>query len=60
MSHLLTVRQVCERLHLSKPTVYELLNSGQLKSLTIGRSRRIPEDVLDEFVAERLTADGAR
>ena len=47
---LLTVRETAERLSLSKQTVYVLINSGQLRSVSIGRARRIPESAIEEFI----------
>lgn len=51
---LLTVAQVCDVLHVSKPTLYQLLRDGHLASLTIGRSRRIPQSSVEDFIAQRL------
>jgi excisionase family DNA binding protein len=55
---LLTVNDCCRRLQLSRPTVYELINSGELRSICFGRARRIPARALEEFVARRLDAAG--
>jgi excisionase family DNA binding protein len=54
---LLTVAQVCERLQISRPTFYGLLRSGRLKSLTIGRARRVPLAALEAFIAGSLRED---
>jgi excisionase family DNA binding protein len=54
---LLTVAQVCKRLQISRPTFYGLLRSGRLKSLTIGRARRVPLAALEAFIAESLGED---
>jgi excisionase family DNA binding protein len=51
---LLTVRESCERLGISHPTLYNLLNSGQIKSLKIGRARRVPSTEVDAFVRRQL------
>lgn len=48
---LLTVKDVAERLAISRGKVYELVYSGQIKSLAIGRSRRIAPIALSEFIA---------
>jgi excisionase family DNA binding protein len=48
---LLTVPQVAELLSLSRSKVYELLASGALESVTIGRARRVPHAALETFVA---------
>jgi excisionase family DNA binding protein len=47
---LLTVPEVMSRLHLSRSTVYQLLRTGRLRSVTIGRARRIPTDALDAYL----------
>lgn len=52
---LLTVPEVMDRLHLSRQSVYTLIGRGELASITIGKSRRIPESALAEFVNERIS-----
>jgi excisionase family DNA binding protein len=39
-----TVPQVCKMLQCSKSTAYELLKSGQLKRLKIGKKTLVPAD----------------
>ncbi|MEO3752532.1 helix-turn-helix domain-containing protein [Streptomyces sp. B6B3] len=51
---LLTVDQVAVRLQVSRWTVYNLIRSRELVSVTIGRSRRISEDALRDYI-NRLT-----
>lgn len=46
----LTVEQAAKALQLGKPRVYELVRSGKLRSLRIGRKIRIPRDALLEFL----------
>jgi excisionase family DNA binding protein len=46
-----TVEQVAEMLHIGRDKVYYLLRTGQLRSIKIGKLRRITEDHLAEFVA---------
>lgn len=53
--HLLTVPQAAERLSVSVATVRRLIRSGQLPSVTLGRCRRIPSTVLQEYAESRLT-----
>lgn len=48
---LLTVAEAARRLRLGRTMVYELLASGALRSVRIGRARRVPIGALDEFVA---------
>jgi excisionase family DNA binding protein len=38
-------------LSISRTRVYELMASGQLRSVKIGRSRRIPVEALASFIA---------
>jgi excisionase family DNA binding protein len=46
-----TVEQVAKMLHIGRDKVYELLRTGQLRSIKIGKLRRITEDQLTEFIA---------
>ena len=48
-----TVEQVAKMLHVGRDKVYELLRTGQLRSIKIGKLRRITEEQLVEFVASR-------
>ncbi|MGQ0629415.1 MAG: helix-turn-helix domain-containing protein [Sporichthyaceae bacterium] len=49
---LLTVEDAAEALALGRTKVYELLDAGALRSVKIGRARRIPLDALHEFVQQ--------
>jgi excisionase family DNA binding protein len=51
-----TVEQVAEMLHVSRDKVYFLLRTGQLRSLKIGKLRRITDEQLAEFIASREDA----
>jgi excisionase family DNA binding protein len=53
---LLTVPEAARALGLCRSVVYELLLCGDLRSVKIGRARRIPLSVLEDFVARRLGA----
>jgi len=46
-----TVEQVADMLHIGRDKVYHLLRTGQLRSIKIGKSRRITDQHLAEFVA---------
>ncbi len=46
-----TVEQVAEMLHVGRDKVYYLLRTGQLRSIKIGKLRRITQQQLAEFVA---------
>jgi excisionase family DNA binding protein len=56
---LLTVPQAMARLQLSRSAVYDLLRSGQLASITLGRARRIPTHALTDFIHARLEQEAA-
>ena len=49
------VEAAAEVLGLGRSSVFELVASGELESVTIGRSRRIPRQALEDYVA-RLRA----
>ena len=47
---LLTVRQVAASLGVGRTTVYELIGTGELEVVHIGRSTRVPAAAMTEFV----------
>jgi excisionase family DNA binding protein len=49
---LLKVPEVMARLAVGQTKVYELMSSGELRSVKVGRSRRVPSDELERFMAE--------
>jgi excisionase family DNA binding protein len=49
---LLKIPEVLERLAISQTKLYELMSSGELRSVKVGRSRRVPSDELDRFIAD--------
>jgi len=46
-----TVEQVAKMLNISRDKVYYLLRTGQLRSIKIGKLRRITDQQLAEFIA---------
>src|ERR1700674_436553 len=50
-TRLLKVNEVADRLGVSRNKVYELLYKGEIRSLAIGRTRRISPDALAEFIS---------
>ncbi|MFC8715798.1 helix-turn-helix domain-containing protein [Kitasatospora sp. NPDC057198] len=48
--------EVAEQLGVGLTTAKALIGSGELRSIKIGRSRRVPDDALREFV-RRLDAE---
>ncbi|MGW1087768.1 helix-turn-helix domain-containing protein [Streptomyces sp. NPDC002596] len=53
-AELLTVPEVMARLKLGRSTVYDLIRSRRLTSITIGRSRRIPADAVRDFIVHKI------
>jgi excisionase family DNA binding protein len=51
---LLTVPEAAQRLKLSKSKVYLLCQRGEIPTVTLGRSVRIPLDALDEWLRHQL------
>ena len=48
----LKIPDVMERLSVGQTKVYELMSSGELRSVKVGRARRVPSDELERFMAE--------
>ncbi|MEU6945276.1 helix-turn-helix domain-containing protein [Streptomyces sp. NPDC046316] len=53
-AELLTVTEVMARLKLGRSTVYDLIRSRRLTSITIGRARRIPADAVRDFIDNQI------
>ncbi len=54
---LLTPERAADQLDIGRTTVYGLIATGELDSVKIGRSRRIPAEALVAYV-ERLRNQG--
>jgi excisionase family DNA binding protein len=50
MKLLLTIKEASQVLAISRSKLYDLLNSGHLPSVHIGRSRRVRMTDLEDFV----------
>ena len=50
---LLSVVEAAERLGIGRTLMYELLTSGQIESVHVGRLHKIPADALETFIARR-------
>jgi excisionase family DNA binding protein len=46
----LTVQEVAAVMRVSKMTVYRLVHSGELASVRVGRSFRVPERAVHEYL----------
>lgn len=52
------IEAAADRLGVGRSTLYGLMNSGQLRSVKIGKNRLIPESAIVEFIG-RLEAEHA-
>ncbi|MGC8513834.1 MAG: helix-turn-helix domain-containing protein [Acidimicrobiales bacterium] len=52
-----TVRQVAHLLSVTPPTVYRMVREGDLPSVRIGSSIRVPADALTEYLARHAAHD---
>jgi excisionase family DNA binding protein len=46
----LTVQEVAQLMRVSKMTVYRLVHSGELASVRVGRSFRVPERAVHDYL----------
>jgi excisionase family DNA binding protein len=46
----LTVAEVASAMRVSKMTVYRLVHSGELPAVRVGRSFRVPEDAVNDYL----------
>ena len=47
----LTVAEVAAIMRVSKMTVYRLVHAGELTSVRVGRSFRVPEQAVNDYLA---------
>jgi excisionase family DNA binding protein len=52
----LTVAEVSDAMRVSKMTVYRLVHSGELEAIRIGRSFRIPEPAVRQYLTDASVA----
>ena len=48
----MTVAEVAAIMRVSKMTVYRLVHSGELPAVRVGRSFRVREDVVSEYLSQ--------
>lgn len=53
----LTVAEVAGMMRVSKMTVYRLVHAGELPAVQFGRSYRVPESAVEDFV-HKARVDG--
>ena len=54
----LTVADAAHCLGISRSKLYQFIASGEVRTIHIGRLRKVPVEALDEFIATRPTAGG--
>ncbi|MEV6630071.1 helix-turn-helix domain-containing protein [Actinoplanes sp. NPDC051470] len=54
MDFVYTVAEAARHLKIGRTAMYELVMSGQIRSVTIGRSRRIPASCIAEYLSHLL------
>ncbi|GER22463.1 transcriptional regulator [Zafaria cholistanensis] len=57
-AHFMTVAEVAEVMRVSKMTVYRLVHAGELPAVRFGRSYRVPEAAVEEYL-RTARVDGA-
>ena len=55
---LVTPEEAARRLSVGRTTVYELMSTGELQSVNIGRCRRVPVSSLTLFVSSLIGTVG--
>jgi len=54
----LTVAEVAALMRVSKMTVYRLVHSGELPAVRVGRSFRVPEQAVHEYLRDAFIEAG--
>ncbi len=54
----LTVAEVAMQMRVSKMTVYRLVHNGELEAVRVGRSFRVPEHVLEQYLSRSFFEAG--
>jgi excisionase family DNA binding protein len=55
---LLTLEEVQDALHMGQTSVKRMIATGQLVSLKIGKSRRVPAEAVRKYVRDLLKSQG--
>ena len=53
----LTVTEVATIMRVSKMTVYRLVHSGELEAIRVGRSFRVPEQAVNQYLRDAFVAN---
>ncbi len=58
LTRFMTVAEVATLLRVSTMTVYRLIKAGDLAAVRVGKSYRLREDDVDQFLSSRYTQAG--
>lgn len=53
-TNFMTVAEVADLMRVSKMTVYRLVHSGELPATQFGRSYRVPENAVHEYIRSSM------
>ncbi len=54
----LTVAEVAAQMRVSKMTVYRLVHAGELEAVRVGRSFRVPEGAVEDYLSKSFFQAG--
>jgi excisionase family DNA binding protein len=54
----LTVAEVASKMRVSKMTVYRLVHSGEMPAVRVGRSFRVPEQAVADYLRDSFVEAG--
>ncbi len=57
-SRFLTVQEVADLMRVSSMTVYRLIKSGEMRAARVGRSFRVREEDVNEYLEQSYTQAG--
>jgi excisionase family DNA binding protein len=57
-AHFMTVAEVAGLMRVSNMTVYRLIKAGDLPAVRVGKSFRVREDDVDQYLSSRYTQAG--
>jgi excisionase family DNA binding protein len=60
LQEFLTVDQAAEALHVSRDNIYDLIRTRQLRSIKVGRARRISRQWITQFAERQERAERGR
>ena len=60
VSDLMTVDDLCEKLQVSRNTVYQLLESGEIEGFKVGRNWRIPNNSISSYILNQIRKRGVK